>query len=241
MKTIDDNIIFVAEYMGIKPGLSKPKEGYYLSRRILLTQPAFMQVETDIEIRTGVIPVSPDKVLLNGAFYAMPNILCVAVAPMTRVMGMTNKVDYNYVENHSPNWRISQLDYTEASTALKELETERRDELAAIVRMSETLFQYFCEIDFEEGLLAADTPIVIDMMMTLNANEQFSERHDRIEMKDKGREGLEAALFLSEHWRYIASECVADAYSFEIFVGDKRVLKYAGRPKEEGSTDGTIS
>lgn len=231
-----DEIIFIAEYMGHKPALSKPKEGYYLARRILLTEACFIQKVGEVDIRSGSIPVSPDKVLLNGGFYAVTHVMCVAVAPHTRVLGTCGKVDFDYVNERAPLWSLTECDYTEASTALKECEIQRRDELAQVVTMSETLFSYFCADDFDAKRISFDVAVTVEMTMRIQNNQT----HERVTLKETGQEGLQSALFLSEHWRYIASELGADDYSFEITVGEQRALLYAGKPKQEGSTDGVV-
>jgi hypothetical protein len=231
-----DEVIFIAEYIGHKLALSKPKEGYYLARRVLLTEACFIQKVDEIDIRSGNIPVSPDKVLLSGGFYAVPTIMCVAVVPHTRVLGTCGKIDFGYISEHSPLWMMTECDYTEASTAMKECEIQRRDELARVVTMQENLFTCFCVEDFDAKRLSADTVVTVEMSMSIQGNQT----HERVTLKETGQDGLQSALFLSEHWRYISSELGADDYSFEILVGEQRALKYEGKPKQEGSTDGAV-
>lgn len=232
-----EQVVFIAEYMGHKPALSKPKEGYYLARRILLTEACFIQKVDEVDVRSGNIPVSPDKVLLGGAFYAVTNLMCVAVAPHTRVIGTCSELDFAHANERSPLWHMIKCDYTEAATALEECKLERRAELSQVVAMSERLFEYFCFLDFDTKAISIDAPVTIDISMTLNGVPQHPER---IELKERGQNGLESALFIAEHWRYIASELQADAYTVEVEVDGKRALKYDGEPKKEGSTDGAV-
>lgn len=221
-------VMFSAIYPGAKGIASKPKEGLYLARRILLSLSCFIQGPNSIDVRVGSIPAADDVLVLSGGFFALPSNLQVVAMPNTQLLVMAPKVDFDYVRVRPGSWIIQRLDFTEATTFVAQRDLELSEEREKVARMSEQLSSVFCAKGFDAGLLKDTTEIHVNLSMNINGHEH----QEFVVLPSKGKSGFESAMFVADHYRYIAGELGAKDYYVEILVEGITALKYEGRPQK---------